>query len=265
MSTLQLAPLRKDLLGDFSDPETFRLEITELNERMSVATAQDVIEWADGSFGNGLVLTTSFGIQSAVMLHLASSVNPGIPVIWVDTGYLPEETYRFAEDLTRRLKLNLHVAQSPLSPARMDATLGKLWESEDVDDLNLYDQIRKIEPMKHALEELGARAWLSGLRSEQTEFRRTLSPVGYDGERYKVLPILNWTSKDVHDYLTQHDLPYHPLFDEGYTTVGDAHSSRSLSAADAHERSTRFGGLKEECGLHLPGAFAQTSPVTIAA
>jgi len=71
--------------------------------------------------------------------------------------------------------------------------------------------------------------------------------------------------QDVYEYLTKHDLPYHPLFDEGYATVGDAHSSRPLSAADGHERDTRFGGIKEECGIHLPGALAETSPVAIAA
>ena len=124
------------------------------------------------------------------------------------------------------------------------------WESKDVDDLNLYDRIRKVEPMKRALEEIGARAWLSGLRSEQTEFRRTLSPVRYDGDRYKVLPILNWTSKDVYDFLTKYDLPYHPLFDEDYATVGDAHSS-APAALGQTERGTRFRGLKEECGLHF--------------
>ena len=263
MTSPILGPERGSRPWDSSDP--FAFDIAALNDRLSNATAQEVIEWAVRSFGDGLVLSTSFGIQSAVMLHLASTVKPDIPVIWVDTGYLPEETYRFADQLTRRLKLNLRVAQSPLSPARMEAMFGHLWESNDVDDLNLYDRIRKVEPMKRALEEIGARAWLSGLRSEQTEFRRTLSPVGYDGERYKVLPILTWTSKDVYEYLTKHDLPYHPLFDEGYATVGDAHSSRPVSAADGHERDTRFGGIKEECSIHLPGALAETSPVAVAA
>ena len=119
-------------------------------------------------------MTTSFGIQSAVMLHLVTSVNPNIPVIWVDTGYLPEETYRFADELTKRLNLNLKIYQSAISPARMESSYGKLWETGNVEDLNLYDQIRKVEPMKRALEETGAKAWLSGLRSEQTKFRRTL-------------------------------------------------------------------------------------------
>lgn len=105
MTAPQLAPEREARLWDSSDRETFRFDIADLNERLSAATAQEIIEWAAGSYGDGLVLTTSFGIQSAVMLHLASSVNPSMPVIWVDKGYLPEETYRFADKLTRRQEL----------------------------------------------------------------------------------------------------------------------------------------------------------------
>jgi phosphoadenosine phosphosulfate reductase len=185
------------------------------------------------------------------MLHLATQVKPNIPVIWVDTGYLPPETYRFAESLTERLNLDLVVYQSPISPARMEALHGRLWEREDVEARDTYDRIRKVEPMGRALRELGANAWLSGLRADQTAHRQTLSMVGQQGGRSKILPILNWSAKDVHTYLKAHALPYHPLFEQGYATVGDWHSSRALTAADDHERSTRFGGIKEECGLHL--------------
>ncbi|HIK43536.1 MAG TPA: phosphoadenylyl-sulfate reductase, partial [Leptolyngbyaceae cyanobacterium M65_K2018_010] len=204
------------------------------------------------TFGEGLVLSTSFGIQSAVMLHLVTQVVPKVPVIWVDTGYLPVETYRFAEDLTARLDLNLKVYQSPLSPARMEAIYGRLWEQPDVEALNRYDQIRKVEPMQRALRELGATAWLTGLRADQTDHRRSLDRVGIQDGRYKLMPILKWTSKQVYQYLVEHDLPYHPLFDKGYVTVGDWHSSRPITAADTNERDTRFKGLKQECGLHLP-------------
>jgi phosphoadenosine phosphosulfate reductase len=90
-----------------------------------------------------------------------------------------------------------------------------------------------------------------GARGDQTDYRKTLPVVGRQGQRFKILPILRWSAKDVHDYLKAHDLPYHPLFEQGYATVGDWHSSRPLSANDEHERDTRFGGLKQECGLHL--------------
>ncbi len=134
----------------------------------------------------------------------------------------------------------------------METLHGRLWENHSVDDLNLYDRIRKVEPMNRVLRQLDATAWLSGVRREQTEFRKSLSHLAIDGARYKVLPILDWTSKDVYKYVEKHHLPRHPLFDKGYVTVGDWHSSRPITANDTNVRDTRFGGLKQECGIHLP-------------
>lgn len=228
------------------------LDLNAINREWGEADASSLVQWGYSIFGDGLVMSTSFGIQSAVMLHLVTQVVPQIPIIWVDTGYLPVETYRFAEELSTRLNLNLKVYQSPLSPARMEALHGRLWEQHDVESLNRYDKIRKVEPMQRALGDLNATAWLTGLRSDQTDHRKSLGRVGQQGGRYKLLPILKWTSKDVYDYLVAHDLPYHPLFDQGYVTVGDWHSSRPITAADDNERDTRFRGLKQECGLHLP-------------
>ena len=143
-------------------------------------------------------MTTSFGVQAAVMLHLVTRILPNIPVIWIDTGYLVPETYRFAEELTNRLKLNLKVVQSVMSPARMEALYGKLWGQENVEALNRYDQIRKVEPMRRALRELGASAWLGrGFELRQTDHRKRLPRVDKVNGWYKLLPILHWTSKDV--------------------------------------------------------------------
>lgn len=228
------------------------LDLVKVQADLDNAKAETIIAWADKTFDQGLVMSTSFGIQAAVMLHLVTRIIPSIPVIWIDTGYLPAETYQFAEDLTQRLQLNLKVYQSPLSPARMEALYGKLWKQKDLESLNRYDQIRKVEPMQRALKELGAIAWLTGLRKDQTRHRQSLKPLQMQGEHYKVLPILNWNSKDIYDYLTAYDLPYHPYFDQGYVSVGDWHSSRPLMAGDADERDTRFHGIKQECGLHLP-------------
>lgn len=228
------------------------LDLNNINEKLALVNATEVVAWAKTEFGSNLVLSTSFGIQSAVMLHLVTQVVPDIPVIWIDTGYLPKETYLFAEELTSKLNLNLKVYQSHLTPARMEAIYGKLWEKKDVESLNLYDRIRKVEPMQRALQELSAKAWLAGLRQNQTQFRQQLDYVNQQGEQYKILPILRWSSKDIYEYLSKYDLPYHPYFDQGYVSVGDWHSSRPLSADDDDERDTRFHGLKQECGLHLP-------------
>ena len=225
--------------------------IESMKDQLNALTAEELIDWMREEFGAGLVMSTSFGIQSAVTLHLTSRICPSIPVIWVDTGYLPEETYQYARTLTELLNLNLHVAQATLSPAEMEARYGRLWESEHVEDLDLYDRMRKVEPMQQALESLHATGWISGLRAEQTEVRRRLPRVQREGTRHRIHPLLPWTSSDVCCYIQEHRLPQHPLFFQGYTTVGDAHSSRPRRLTDEDDRATRFRGLKQECGLHL--------------
>ena len=230
--------------------ESKRSENTDL-ESLSAAA---LMEWAADRFGQSLAVSTSFGIQSAVTLQLATRVLPEVPVIWVDTGYLPSETYRYADELVSRLKLNLHVYQSSTSPARMEALHGRLWETGDAADFQRYDDIRKVEPMTRALEQLQPQAWVSGLRAQQTDYRKTLSRVSSDGTRQKVLPILHWTSRDVYQFMQENGLPQHPLFEQGYSTVGDWHSSRPPSVTDADDRGTRFNGLKQECGIHLLNA-----------
>ncbi len=224
------------------------------NAALESLSASALMEWAADRFGQTLAVSTSFGIQSAVTLQLATRVLPEVRVIWIDTGYLPPETYRYADELASRLKLNLHVYQSAISPARMEALHGRLWETGDVSDFQRYDDIRKVEPMGRALEELQPEAWVSGLRARQTDYRKTLSRVSSDGTRHKVLPILRWTNRDVYQFMQENDLPQHPLFEQGYSTVGDWHSSRPPSATDADDRDTRFNGLKQECGIHLPDA-----------
>jgi len=217
-------------------------------------SAAALMEWAADRFGESLAVSTSFGIQSAVTLQLATRVFPEVPVIWIDTGYLPPETYRYADELVSRLNLNLHVYQSSISPARMEALHGRLWETGDAADFQRYDDIRKVEPMARALEQLQPKAWVSGLRAQQTDYRKTLTRVSSDGVRHKVLPILHWTSRDVYQFMKENDMPQHPLFEQGYSTVGDWHSSRPPSMDDANDRETRFNGLKQECGIHLPNA-----------
>ena len=228
------------------------LDLFQINQQLENAEASTLVDWSAETFGDGLVMSTSFGIQAAVMLHLVTRVVPKIPVIWVDTGYLPAETYKFAETLTTRLELNLKVYQSQMSPARMEAIHGKLWEQDDVEAFNQYDQIRKVEPMQRALRELQATAWLAGLRRNQTNHRQGLNRIDRQDGLYKIYPILDWNAKDIYQYLTAYDLPYHPYFDKGYVSVGDWHSSRPFTADDNNARDTRFRGLKQECGLHLP-------------
>ena len=224
-------------------------EIT--TSRFDAFSAPELVSWAERRFGDGLVMSTSFGIQSAVTLHLTTLFRPDIPVIWVDTGYLPKETIQYATQLTELLNLNLHIARSPMSPEEMEFKYGQLWESDSIDDLNRYDLIRKVEPMQTALKELKATARISGLRAEQTDYRSELPRAKKTDSIFMVHPILNWTNRDIHQYMRQFNLPQHPLWARGYTTVGDSHSSRPKTVSDVSPRATRFRGIKQECGLHL--------------
>lgn len=215
---------------------------------LSTYTAEQRIEWAVKEFGDGLILTTSFGIQAAVMLHLATRVAPRIPVVFIDTGYLFPETYRFADGLTKRLNLNLKTYVPRRTAAQQEALDGKRWEL-GLDGLKAYNFENKVEPMDRAVRELGATAWLAGLRRSQSSTRENLGVVQVQNKITKVHPILDWDNRTIHRYLTANDLPYHPLWDEGYVSVGDWHSSAPLKPGQTEEE-TRFGGLKRECGLH---------------
>jgi phosphoadenosine phosphosulfate reductase len=218
-----------------------------MNAELASASPERIVRWAADRFGDGLTLTTSFGVQSAVMLHLVTRVAPDIPVIFIDTGFHFLDTYQFADELTDRLKLNLKVYKAAESPSWFVARHGKLWET----DLNRYDQLRKVEPMNRALDELGVTATLAGLRRQQTNHRAGLRPIEAQGGRFKVSPILDWQQRDIHAYLQEHDLPYHPLHEQGYASIGDWHSTLPITAGQ-DERAGRFQGLKQECGLHLP-------------
>jgi len=214
------------------------------------ATAEERVRWAIETFGDGLVLSTSFGIQSAVMLHLVTRIAPQIPVIFIDTGYLFPETYRFARELTERLQLNLKKFTPAMTAAEQEALHGKLWE-QGLDGIKQYNFTNKIEPMDRAVRELGATAWLAGLRRVQASTRESLRVVQTQNKITKVHPIIDWDDRRVYNYLTEHKLPYHPLWEQGYVSVGDWHSTSKLLDGMSEEE-TRFGGLKRECGLHEP-------------
>ena len=212
------------------------------------AGAEERVRWADERFGKELVLSTSFGTQSAVMLHLVTQVRPDIPVVFVDTGYLFEETYRFAEELRERFELNLKVVTPLWTPARQEAVHGRRWE-QGLEGLEAYNRDNKVEPMNRALRELGAVAWLSGLRRSQAKSRAELPVVQKQNRTVKIHPIIDWTEKQIYDYMKAHDLPFHPLWEKGYVSVGDWHSTAPLTPGMSEEE-TRFNGIKRECGLH---------------
>lgn len=216
--------------------------------QIEAVPAEERIRLAYQHYGERLVLSTSFGVQSAVMLHMVTQIVPQIPILFIDTGYLFPETYRFAAELSQRLTLNLKTFRSQQSAAQQEALYGKLWE-QGLDGLKKYNELNKVEPMNRAITLLNAQAWLSGLRRVQSNSREKRPAIEQQNKVVKLYPIIDWSDKAIYDYLTLHELPYHPLWDQGYVSVGDWHSTSKLSAGMRAE-DTRFGGLKRECGLH---------------
>lgn len=224
------------------------LQLAEINAELEVLTAEQRVRWALENLEGEFALASSFGIQSAVMLHLVTREKPDIPVILTDTGYLFPETYQFIDQLTERLSLNLQVYRSELNPGWQEARFGRLWE-QGVDGIKQYNRMNKVEPMRRALDELNVGTWFSGLRREQSKTRATLPVLAIQNGIFKFLPLIDWSNKDIHQYLTRHDLPYHPLWEQGYLSVGDTHTTRKWEPG-MKEEETRFFGLKRECGLH---------------
>lgn len=248
------APETAPLPSRFAEIESrLGIDLRAENARLEAASAEDRVAWALETFRPRLALSSSFGAQSAVSLHQAVAQWPEIPVILVDTGYLFPETYEFIDRLTERLSLNLKVYRSPMSPAWQERRFGKLWE-QGLNGIEKYNQINKVEPMNRALAELGVDAWIAGLRRQQSKSRESLSVLAVSDGRVKVHPIVDWTDRDVFEYLKKHDLPYHPLWEEGYVSIGDWHTTRKLTDGLTEEE-TRFFGLKRECGLHENADF----------
>jgi len=223
--------------------------LSEVGAKLETVSAEERVRWALERFRPEIMLSTSFGAQSAVSLHLVTRQWPEIPVVLIDTGYLFPETYQFADQLTHRLKLNLKVYRPELSTAWREVRYGKLWE-QGVEGIERYNQLHKVEPMQRAIRELGVRGWITGLRRQQAKSRTELGVLRMQDGIMKVHPIIDWTDRQVYQYLTKHDLPYHPLWEKGYVSIGDVHTTRPLSG-DMTEEETRFFGLKRECGLHI--------------
>lgn len=229
------------------DPQALSAEVASLR-------AGERIRLLHERLGDRLVATTSFGLQAAVMLHLIHEHAPKIPIVFIDTGYLFPETYRYIEQLSGLLeKLDLRIYQPSFTAARMEAIWGKLWEGGH-EDMDRYAMFTKIEPMNRALRELGADVWLSGLRRSQSKTRSDRPFVERQKKTLKAYPILDWADIQVDLYFRQHDLPRHPLAEQGYLTMGDWHSTKPATKEEAEL--SRFNGEKYECGLHLDSGSA---------
>ncbi|PPI87762.1 phosphoadenosine phosphosulfate reductase [Candidatus Pantoea edessiphila] len=223
-------------------------KLDDINIQLETIVAKDRIIWALENLPGTYALSSSFGIQSAVSLHLITSLKPNIPIVLIDTGYLFPETYQFIDELVDKLNLNLHIFRSEISPAWQEMRYGKLW-TQGIKGINKYNLINKIKPMNYAIKSLGIKTWFSGLRRTQSISRSDLSILQIQRGIFKVLPIIDWDNRQVHKYLKKYNLKYHPLWDRGYLSVGDVHMTQPWKPG-MKEEETRFFGIKRECGIH---------------
>ena len=206
------------------------------------------VAWARQRFPTDALVTTSFGAQSAAFLHLAASHFPKIPVVFIDTGYHFPETLSFSRTLTERLGLNLKTYHPLLAPNEIEARYGRLWEQGPT-GLETFHEIIRVEPLRRAFRDLQPKIWLAGLRRSGSEHRLKQEILSRQESRWKLLPILEWSDREVGAYLQRHTLPYHPLWAQGYVSIGDRVTTKRLDEVSDPSQLRHFG-WKRECGLH---------------
>ncbi len=186
-------------------------EIKRWNAELSAKPPLEIIRWAIAQAGGRAIVSTNFRPYEAVVLHLATQAQPDIPVLWVDHGYNRAATYRHAEDLKKRLGLNLKPFLPRLSAAHYDAVHGEPPEPtpENEARLKAFSAVMKLEPFQRGMKELAPTVWITALRKVQNPNRAELDLVAGDANfgSLKVSPVFHWSDADMEAYLTQHDLP----------------------------------------------------------
>lgn len=216
------------------------------NARLEALDARARLAWAVDRWGDRLLLTSSFGPGSGALLHLWSEVARDLPVRFIDTGFLFPETLAYRDALVAQLGLSLLILQPRLERGDFLARHG-LAIYQDNPDFCCAEN--KVEPMQRAL--AGMSAWVSGLRRDQSP-TRAQTPIALATEgAVKVHPIADWSRRDVFRYQQAHGIPEHPLFEQGYVSVGCAPCTLPVGADARDERAGRWAGTaKTECGLH---------------
>jgi phosphoadenosine phosphosulfate reductase len=219
----------------------------EIDDRLAKATPRTILEWAVERFGHRLTMATAFGAEGCVLIHLLAEIAPEVRVFNLDTGYQFPETLALRDQLAARYGIEVELIQPETSVAEYEARHnGPLYVSNS--DQCCYD--RKIVPLRRAL--VGYDAWITAIRADQSTQRASGRVVGRDPKfgLVKVNPLLNWTRRDVWAFVVTHKVPYNPLSDRGYASIGCWPCTREVSAGE-DERSGRWAGhAKTECGLH---------------
>ncbi len=223
---------------------------------LAAADASEILQWALGRWPGRIALCTAFQAEGSVLLDMAWRINPNLRVMTLDTGRLPQETHDLIERVRWRygIRVEVHTPDSHAVDAMM-STSGPNLFYHSVEGRQACCHIRKVAPLKLALK--GFSAWITGLRREQASSRAGVRRLEIDpahGNIVKLNPLADWTHEAVWTYLRTHDVPFHPLYDQGYTSIGCTPCTRPVEAGQ-DQRSGRWwweaAGTSKECGLHF--------------
>ena len=223
-------------------------ELADLNVQLTDSTPQEILRWAIERFGSDLALACSFGgISGMALLDMAVRIDPKIRVFYIDTDFLFPETYATRDAAIRRYGISPIAYKSKLTPDEQTAQHGDaLWKR----DPDACCALRKVEPNRRALEDLSA--WITGLRRDQGATRKQVRAVDWDAKfnLYKISPLYNWNEDQVWAYINQEYVPYNPLHEQGYPSIGCTYCTRPVAPGE-DTRAGRWSGTgKTECGLH---------------
>jgi len=218
-------------------------------------TAEATLRWAYDTFAR-VAIVASFQAESSVIIDIASRIRPDLRVLTLDTGRLPPQTHEMIDRVRDRYGIEVEVVTpDPDEVTSIVAAHGSHLFYRSVEMRRLCCEVRKSRPLDLALS--GCDAWVTGLRREQAATRANTQVVALDPEHHgitKIAPLASWSKAEVWDYIRDHELPYHSLYDHGYTSIGCAPCTRATVQGE-DERAGRWGWEQNEvkaCGLHLP-------------
>ncbi len=221
-------------------------------------TATEVLQWAFRRFGKRVEMASGFGAEGMALIDIAARLNPELRVFTIDTEFLFPETYQLIDRVEKRYGLKVERVRPRLTPEAQEEVHGPALWSINPDQCCA---LRKVEPLKEKL--AGLRAWITAIRRDQTSARASARKVEWDQkfQLVKINPIADWTTKDVWNYLHEHDVPYNPLHDQSFTSIGCTHCTRAIRPGE-DPRAGRWSGFqKTECGLHITDPAIAPSPL----
>lgn len=222
-------------------------ELKGHSQRLENASPQEIIAWAVETYAPKLTMATAFGPEGCVILHMLAAIDPSTYVFNLDTGYQFKETLELRDRIAKRYGIEVDMKQAATTVEQYEALHGgPLYQTNP--DQCCFD--RKVTVLRQSV--VGWNAWMSGIRRDQSSDRAGVPIVAWDKKfgLVKVSPLANWTKNDVWKLITEHDIPYNPLHDKGYTSIGCWPCTRAVMFGE-DERAGRWSGTaKTECGLH---------------